>query len=470
MPGIRTSAITYRRGISNNTPNFFLFAQANYVIPQPTNKFRQNNVAAPPLPTSATTILVYNTPQPSSFTWSGVTFTLEPRLSNYSYTANTTSIPATTVPSSNNLTGVTIGNTVTSIGQNAFLGCTNLTSVTFTPTSTLISIGQSAFQSCSGLTSVTIPNSVTSILASAFRSCSALTSVTLPPNNPSFTIINIQTFNGCSMLTSIIIPNTVITIDTDAFNACTNLTSVTFTPISQVTTIGNTAFQSCSGLTSVTIPNSVININYRAFLNCLNMTSVIFTPISQVTTIGQQAFAASPGSSGALASIIIPDTVTFIDTNSFQGSGLTTVYISEATATTLSVIVPSASTSFFGATVQTIMSYTFSGSGALSQSTVTTNIGSATYIIIQGYTSIDDTAFLNQTLVTSVTIPNSVTSIGTGAFTNCSGLATVYISNATAAALGTALGYFWTSTVSPGTSIPTPQFYGAPTVNFILPS
>ena len=55
MPGIRTSAITYRRGISNSTPNFFLVAQSNYVIPQPTSRFRQNNVMSfalppPPLP------------------------------------------------------------------------------------------------------------------------------------------------------------------------------------------------------------------------------------------------------------------------------------------------------------------------------------------------------------------------------------------------------------------------------------
>jgi hypothetical protein len=50
MPGIRTSAITYRRGISNSTPNFFLVAQSNYVIPQPTSRFRQNNVMSFALP------------------------------------------------------------------------------------------------------------------------------------------------------------------------------------------------------------------------------------------------------------------------------------------------------------------------------------------------------------------------------------------------------------------------------------
>ena len=46
MPGIRTSAMTYRRGVSNGTTNFFFLAQANYVVPQPTSRFRQNNVSS----------------------------------------------------------------------------------------------------------------------------------------------------------------------------------------------------------------------------------------------------------------------------------------------------------------------------------------------------------------------------------------------------------------------------------------
>ena len=124
-------------------------------------------IAPTPTPSSPT-ILVYNITQGSSFLWNGVTFTLDPSLPNYSYTANITSIPAVQVPSYANLIGVTIGNTVTSIGINAFYDCTALTSVIFTPTSTLGSIGIRAFQSCSSLTLITIPTSVTSIGANAF--------------------------------------------------------------------------------------------------------------------------------------------------------------------------------------------------------------------------------------------------------------------------------------------------------------
>ena len=208
MPGIRTSAITYRRGISNNTPNFFLFAQANYVIPQPTNRFRQNNVvsvAQPYVPPPNTTILVYNTSQGSSFTWDTVTFTLEPRLSNYSYTAITTAIPGTQLPQSLfNLKSVTIGNSVTSIGTNAFQGCSNLASVIIGNSVTTIGVG--ALASCTSLASITIPASVTSIGAYAFDSCSALTSITVDISNTTYSSINGVLFNKAQTILIIFPP------------------------------------------------------------------------------------------------------------------------------------------------------------------------------------------------------------------------------------------------------------------------
>jgi len=72
---------------------------------------------------------------------------------------------------------VTIGNSVTSIGQGAFYGCNKLISVIFTPTSTLTSIGNNAFNGCTSLTSITVPITVITIDQGAFQSCTGLTSV-----------------------------------------------------------------------------------------------------------------------------------------------------------------------------------------------------------------------------------------------------------------------------------------------------
>ena len=122
------------------------------------------------------------------------------------------------------------------------------------------SIGDQAFYGCSGLTSVTIPNSVTSIGTSAFMYCTSLTSVTIPN---SVTSIGDYAFRDCTSLTSATIPSSVTSIGNDAFSGCSGLTSVTIP--NSVTSIGYNAFDGCSGLTSVTIPNSVTSIGLGAF-------------------------------------------------------------------------------------------------------------------------------------------------------------------------------------------------------------
>ena len=105
-----------------------------------------------------------------------------------------------------------IPNSVTSIGDNTFLGCTGLTSVTIG--NSVTSIGVAAFIGCSGLTSVTIPNSVTSISQEAFMGCSGLTSITIPN---SVTRIGHDSFNYCSSLSSVIIGSGVTIIGERAF-------------------------------------------------------------------------------------------------------------------------------------------------------------------------------------------------------------------------------------------------------------
>ena len=201
------------------------------------------------------------------------------------------------IPSSVTYSGTTYS--VTSIGEDAFWGCSGLTSVTIS--NSVESIGSSAFRDCSGLTSVTIPNSVTSIGDYAFLNCSGLTRVDISSleawlgikfdnfaSNPlyhahhlylngeevkdlvipnSVTSIGNYAFFNCSGLTSVTIPNSVASIGNKAFEGCSGLTSVTIG--NSVTSIGRYTFSSCSGLTSVTIPNSVTSIGYGAFVWCI---------------------------------------------------------------------------------------------------------------------------------------------------------------------------------------------------------
>ena len=168
-----------------------------------------------------------------------------------------------------------IPNSVTSIGNFAFMGCSGLTSLTI-PNS-VTSIGNYAFYNCSGLTSLAIPNGVTSIGNYTFYGCKGLTSLTIPN---SVTSIGNSAFYLCSGLTSLTIPNGVTSIGDYAF-AGSGLTLLTIP--NSVTSIGISAFQNCDGLTSLTIPNSVTKIGQYAFFRCLGlkkMTSEITEPFA----------------------------------------------------------------------------------------------------------------------------------------------------------------------------------------------
>lgn len=144
------------------------------------------------------------------------------------------------------------------------------------------SIGDDAFQNCSEITSVKIPNSVTSIGENAFRSCRKLISVEIPNS-----IKQIGEWAFCATgLTSVTIPNSVTTLAKSVFNGCNNLESVTIP--NSVTTIDYKAFYRCLSLKAINIPNSVTSIGELAFWECRSLTSI--TIPNSVTSIGAQAF------------------------------------------------------------------------------------------------------------------------------------------------------------------------------------
>ena len=154
------------------------------------------------------------------------------------------------------LTSITIPDSVTSIGERAFFGCSGLTNINVDinnqyydsrnncnaiiekSTNTLLygcqntiipnsvtSIGDDAFYRCSNLTNITIPDSVTSIGISAFSDCSSLTSITIPG---SVTSIGNSAFSSCESLTSITIPESVTSIEYGVFYKCSSLTTVNY--------------------------------------------------------------------------------------------------------------------------------------------------------------------------------------------------------------------------------------------------
>ena len=323
-----------------------------------------------------------------------------------------------------------LGEDVTSIGDNAFSGCSNLSSINIPDN--VASIGENAFYGCTGLTTIQVESGNT--VYDSREDCNAIIETadntiiigcqnTHIPN--SVTAIGDNAFYNCSGLTSISIPNGVTSIGDNAFYGCTGLSTITIP--NGVTSIGNSVFCGCSGLTSVSIPNSVISIEQYAFASCKGLTSIIIP--NSVKTIGEAAFYGC----SSLSSITIPSSVTSIAYRAFQNcSGLTAIQVENGNTVfdsreNCNAIIETTSNTMVWGCMNTIIPNSVTGIGKLAFSGC---LGLTSINIPNRVTTIESNAFWECTNLTSISLPNSVTSIGSGAFADCWNLATVIIGDA----------------------------------------
>jgi hypothetical protein len=276
-----------------------------------------------------------------------------------------------------------------------------------------------AFYHCTSLTGVTIPDSITSIGDGVFDGCTGLTNITIPGN---VTDLGDDAFSECSNLTSVVIGNSVTSIGQGAFYHCISLTNITIPD--SVASIGRSAFEA-SGLTSITIPNNVTSIGAWAFFECINLASV--TIGTNVTSIGDDAFIAC----SRLTKITIPDSVTGIGIEAFNYCTNLAAFAVDV----LNPVYSSVGGVLFNKSRTTLVDYPVGLAGSYTIPNGVTNIGDEAFAscgnltgvtIPDSVTSIGDSAFIGCTNLPSVTIPGSVANIGDYAFCDCTSLSGVY--------------------------------------------
>ena len=315
---------------------------------------------------------------------------------------------------------------VTAIGNNAFNGATNITSLVVSDNVTII--GNAAFNGCIKLASVILGQGIETIGTAAFTGCSKLTNVTLMCDKifkkTYKSDANIGTIFG-EQVTDYTIGDGVKTIGSYAFGGCTNIKNITIS--NSVTSVYDYAFNGCSGLTQVSLPNSVTYVGYFVFANCSNLTAPVYN---------EHVYAYMPKSI-CPESVTIPEGITLIASGAFNGRNvLKSVTLPES----LEEIGWAA---FLGCTNLTTINFpnnirrmdsdAFRGTGI---STPLYNDYIYAYMppsllvssvsIPEGIQEIARTAFYMCSELQSVEIPHSVTKIGGYAF-KCSGVKYVSI-------------------------------------------
>ena len=304
---------------------------------------------------------------------------------------------------------------IKTIGDGAFFGCYSLKSIKITES--VNSVGEYAFGRCSELKSVTVENGIKSVSNQMFADCNSLNEIVLPNSIES---IGRRAFLNCQALKKFQLPDSIETIADYAFYSCSQLKSLSIS----AKTIGDYAFSFCSELESVNFSDKLEIIGDESF-NSTGLSEVSVP--SAVSHIGERAFATNK-----IEKITVDENnqyYTSIDGVLFNKSETEIIDYPNYTQAE-SYAVPQSVTSIgeyaFGGDMQSLKNVTIPDT--------VTEIGNGAFMDFYGLENIDipetvteigDNAFNGCSQLASITIPNSVTEIGASAFRCCSSLQSV---------------------------------------------
>lgn len=259
------------------------------------------------------------------------------------------------------------------------------------------------FQNDTALKTVYLPSTITSLPSSAFSNCSSLENVIFA-DNCALTSLPTYTFRNCSALTKISLPDNLETLGNYVFYGCTALTEVEFP--NSILSIGNYVFSGCTALAEIEFPDSLLSIGNYVFQNCSSLKKVYFS--ENLASIGSYAF----NKCSSLTEVKLPESLTSIGSNAFSGCTSLEVINLPDNFSSISDYAFSQCTSLkeidFPENVVSIGKYTFQQCSSLQ------NIS-----ISEGLVSIGNYAFYQCSSLNEISLSDSVNSIGTGAFKDC---------------------------------------------------
>ncbi|MDD3231822.1 MAG: leucine-rich repeat domain-containing protein [Clostridia bacterium] len=274
---------------------------------------------------------------------------------------------------------------ITQIGSDAFKNHTMLNKVIF-DAETVEKIGNNAFSGCNSLEEIKLPTSVKEIGDAAFQNCSLLKSVVMSETTEK---IGVSAFDGCVSLTSITIPSSVTSMGNNAFSGCSNLNKINI--------------NSLEAWCNINFAGSTSNPLYYA--KNLYLDNVLITELSIPNTVSQIKKHTFYNCT-SLTSITFPNSVTSIDFSAFAGcSSLNKLNITSLEAWY--------NTSFANSTSNPLY---------YAKNLYLDNVLVTELSIPNTVTSIKNYTFYNCSSLTSITIPEGVKDIGSSAFNGCTKL------------------------------------------------